>query len=271
MGISRQLNRLGHPKPLPRILSKHWKVPFFQPINLPLPFNPILIGNGKDLLLCDTGRGKLLAPSTGRLLQQLQLAGYQPDQITSVFLSHAHVDHLGGLLSEEGRPVFSSAEHFVHEREWSFWTGKNPDLSKQRLDDQTKSDFIRLAQKTFGTMEKNFKLVARGTSLIDGVVVQAAPGHTPGHTALRIQSDKQELVHIFDLANHPVIMFKNPSWTVAFDTDPALAADTRKKILNELVENRTRVFAYHLPFPGIGHVAKEGDGFRWIPEAWQQT
>jgi glyoxylase-like metal-dependent hydrolase (beta-lactamase superfamily II) len=120
-------------------------------------------------------------------------------------------------------------------------------------------------------MEKNFKLVARGTSLIDGVVVQAAPGHTPGHAALRIQSDKQELVHIFDLAQHLVIMFKNPSWTVAFDTDPAMAADTRKKILNELVENRTRVFAYHLPFPGIGHVAKEGDGFRWIPEAWQQT
>ena len=244
---------------------------FLPTDQLTLSFNPILIDNGKDLLLCDTGSGKLLGPSTGRLLQQIQLAGYQPDQITSVFLSHAHVDHLGGLLSEEGRPVFSSAQHFVHEREWSFWTGKNPDLSKQRLDDQTKSDFIRLAQKTFGTMEKNFKLVARGTSLIDGVVVQAAPGHTPGHTALRIQSDKQELVHIFDLANHPVIMFKNPSWTVAFDTDPALAADTRKKILNELVENRTRVFAYHLPFPGIGHVAKEEDGFRWIPEAWQQT
>src|SRR6267378_2708014 len=159
---------------------------FLPTDQLTLSFNPILIGNGK-----------LLGPSTGRLLQQIQLAGYRPDQITSVFLSHAHVDHLGGLLSEEGRPVFSSAQHFVHEREWSFWTGKNPDLSKQRLDDQTKSDFIRLAQKTFGTMEKNFKLVARGTSLIDGVVVQAAPGHTPGHTALRIQSDKQELVHIF--------------------------------------------------------------------------
>jgi glyoxylase-like metal-dependent hydrolase (beta-lactamase superfamily II) len=228
---------------------------------LTLSFNPLLIDNGKDLLLCGPGSGKLLVPSTGRLLQQLQLAGYKPDQITSVFLSHAHVDHLGGLLSDEGRPVFSSAQHFVNEQEWDFWTGKTPDLTKQPLDDKTKSDFIQLAQETFGTLEKNFKRVAPGTSLIDGVVVQSAPGHTPGHTALRIQSDKQELVHVFDLAHHPVVMFKNPSWTVAFDTDPALAADTRKKMFNEFAGNRTRVLAYHLPFPGVGHVAKEGMDF----------
>jgi glyoxylase-like metal-dependent hydrolase (beta-lactamase superfamily II) len=75
---------------------------FLPTDQLTLSFNPILIDNGKDLLLCDTGSGKLLGPSTGRLLQQIQLAGYQPDQITSVFLSHAHVDHLGGLLSRKG-------------------------------------------------------------------------------------------------------------------------------------------------------------------------
>jgi glyoxylase-like metal-dependent hydrolase (beta-lactamase superfamily II) len=243
---------------------------------LTISFNPILIDTGRDLLLCDTGGGKLLeryykVPSAGRLLERLQLAGYKPDQITSVFLSHAHIDHLGGLLSDQGRPVFSSAQHFVHEQEWNFWTGKNPDLSKQHFDDKTKAGSILLAQKTFETMEKNFKRVAPGTSLIDGVVMQAAPGHTPGHTALRIQSDKQELVHMFDLAHHPAIMFKNPSWTVSFDTDPAMAADTRKKMFNEFVENRTRVFGYHLPFPSIGHIAKDGDGFRWVPEAWQQT
>jgi glyoxylase-like metal-dependent hydrolase (beta-lactamase superfamily II) len=238
---------------------------------LTLSFNPILIDNGKDLLLCDTGSGKLLLPTTGRFLQQLQLAGYEPDQITSVFLSHAHVDHLGGLLTDDAKPVFSSAQHFVHDREWDFWTAKTPNLSKQRLDDKTKADFIQLAQKTFGTLDKNFRRVAAGTSLIDGAVVQAAPGHTPGHTALRIQSDKQELVHIFDLAHHPAIMFKNPSWTLAFDTDEALAAATRKKLFQELAANRSRVLGYHLPFPGVGHIAKEGGGFRWVPEAWQQA
>jgi glyoxylase-like metal-dependent hydrolase (beta-lactamase superfamily II) len=244
---------------------------FLPTDQLTLSFNPILIDTGKDLLLCDTGSGKLLAPTTGRLLQQLRTAGYEPDQVTGVFLSHAHVDHLGGLLTDDGKPVFSSAQHFVHEPEWSFWTAKKPDLSKQRLDDKSKAEFIQLAQKTFGTLEGNFKRVPAGTSLIDGVVVGTAPGHTPGHTLLRIQSDKQELVHFFDLAHHPVIMFKNPAWTVAFDTDAALAAATRKKLFAEFAANRTRVLGYHLPFPGIGHIAKDGSGYRWVPEAWQQT
>ena len=94
-----------------------------------------------------------------------------------MFLSHAHIDHLGGLLSEESKPVFGSAQHFVHDREWEFWTGKSPDLSKQRLDDKTKADFIQLAQRTFGTMESNFKRVSADQNLIDGVAMQAAPGH----------------------------------------------------------------------------------------------
>jgi glyoxylase-like metal-dependent hydrolase (beta-lactamase superfamily II) len=244
---------------------------FLPTDQLTLSFNPVLIDNGKDLLLCDTGCGKLFLPTTGRFLHQLQLAGYRPDQVTDVFLSHAHIDHLGGLLTDDGKPVFSSAQHFVHDREWDFWTGKNPDFSKQRLDDKTKADFLHLAQKTFGTLEKNFQRVAAGTSLIDGVVIQPAPGHTPGHAALRVRSDNQELVHIFDLAHHPVVMFKDPSWSVAFDTDEGLAAATRKKLFEELAANRSRVLGYHLPFPGIGHIAKDGIGYRWVPEAWQQT
>jgi hypothetical protein len=88
-----------------------------------------------------------------------------------------------GYCQRRAKPVFSSAQHYVNEQEWSFWTGKNPDLSKLRMDDKTKSDFVQLAQKTFGTMEKDFKRVAPGTSLIDGVVMQAAPGH-PGDIPL---------------------------------------------------------------------------------------
>jgi glyoxylase-like metal-dependent hydrolase (beta-lactamase superfamily II) len=258
------------PEAKPEDLKHALEEDFLPTDELTLSFNPILIENGKDLLLCDTGCGKLFEPTTGRLLQQLDRAGYRRDQITSVFLSHAHFDHLGGLLSEDGKPVFSSAQHFVHDREWDFWTGDKPDLSKQPLDNQTKSDWIHLAKKTFGTMESNFKRIAAGTSLIDGVTIEAAPGHTPGHSLLRIQSGDQRIVHIFDLAHHPVIMFKNPSWTVAADTDPAQAAATRKQLFNEFAESRTRILGYHLPFPGIGHVARDGNGFRWVPEAWVQ-
>jgi len=259
------------PEAKPEDLKHALEEDFLPTDELTLSFNPILIDNGKDLLLCDTGCGKLFQPTTGRLFQQLDRAGYRPDQITSVFLSHAHFDHLGGLLSEDGRPVFSSAQHFVPDREWNFWTEDKPDLSKQPSDDQTKSDCIQLAHKTFGTMEGNFKRLTAGTSLIDAVMIEAAPGHTPGHPLLRIQSDNQEIVHIFDLAHHPAIMFKDPSWTMSFDTDPAQAAATRKQLFAQFAANRTRILGYHLPFPGIGHVARDGNGFRWVPEAWVQT
>ena len=119
-------------------------------------YNVVLIDTGKDRLLCDTGFGRLLPTTAGHLISQLEVAGYRPNQITGVFLSHAHPDHMGGLLSADGKPVFTSAQHFINEIEWNFWTQKDPDLSKTLLSDEDKKTCAQRARDTLLALESRF-------------------------------------------------------------------------------------------------------------------
>ena len=234
-------------------------------------YNVVLIDTGKDRLLCDTGFGKLLPATAGHLVSQLAVAGYRPNQITGVFLSHAHLDHIGGLIGSDGKPVFPSAQHFIHEVEWNFWTQKDPDLSKTLLNDQDKKTYAQRARDTLLTLESRFQKFQSGKELIEGVTTELAPGHTAGHTTLHIQSGHDELVHIVDLAHNYLIMFHNPDWTIGVDSDPEQAASTRKSAFEKLAAARTRVVGFHLPFPGIGHIRKKDQGFEWVPEPWKQV
>jgi glyoxylase-like metal-dependent hydrolase (beta-lactamase superfamily II) len=234
-------------------------------------YNVVLIDNGKDLLLCDTGFGRLMPTTAGRLLAQLGVAGYRPNQITAVLLSHAHPDHQGGLLGTDGKSVFPSAQHFVSETEWNFWTQKDPDLSKTLLNEQDRKAYAQRAHDTLLALESRFQKFPSSQELIEGVTTELAPGHTPGHTILHIQSGHDELVHIVDLAHNYIIMFQNPDWTIGVDTVPEQAAATRKSVFEKLAAARTRVIGYHLPFPGIGHIRKKDQGFEWVPEPWRQV
>jgi glyoxylase-like metal-dependent hydrolase (beta-lactamase superfamily II) len=111
-------------------------------------YNVILIDTGKEVVLCDSGFGKLLSATAGHLASQLALAGYRPNQITTVFLSHAHPDHYGGLIAADGKPVFPLAKHFINETEWNFWTQKEPDLSKTRLNAEDRKTYAQSARDT---------------------------------------------------------------------------------------------------------------------------
>jgi glyoxylase-like metal-dependent hydrolase (beta-lactamase superfamily II) len=234
-------------------------------------YNVVLIDTGKDLLLCDTGFGKFLPATAGHLLSQLTIAGYRPNQITGVFLSHAHPDHMGGLIGADGKPVFSSAQHFINEIEWNFWTQKDPDLSKTLLNDQDRKTYAQRARDTLFTLESRFHKFQAENELIEGVTTEFAPGHTAGHTILHIQSGHDELVHMVDLAHNYVIMFHNPDWTIGVDSDPEQAASTRKTAFEKLAAARTRVIGFHLPFPGVGHIRKKDQGYEWVPEPWRQV
>ncbi len=111
-----------------------------------------------------------------------------------------------------------------------------------------------------------------GQKILEGSVeIVGAPGHTPGHIAVQIVSGKECLLHLADTVHHYVLMFAHPEWTSAFDSDPQMAAATRKKVFERAASDRTRVLGYHLPFPGIGHVRAAKEGFEWIPEPWAWT
>lgn len=248
---------------------------FLPTDRLELAFNVLLVRTGREVVLVDTGSGALAGPTAGRLLPGLTAAGVRPEEITAVILTHAHTDHFGGLLDAAGQPTFSRAQHFVSAPEFDFWTAPAPDLSASRVDAELKKRSVAGAQRHLLTLRDQFKRVGPGEPgmLPEGFEGILSPGHTPGHLPLRIRSGGQELVHLADAVHHYAVMIPHPEWTVAFDTNEAQAAASRRALLERAAAERTRLFGYHLPFPGVGHVrAEEGrGGFRWVPEPWSQA
>lgn len=230
-----------------------------------LYFNMLLLKTGKDIILVDTGFGP-----TGKepfhLLNNLAAAGVRPDQVTKVFLTHAHGDHMGGLLDAQGKLSFPNAEHLCAREERAFWTSATPDFSQSALDEKSRDGMISAARHIFDQVP--FTLIKEDTLLPEGVKSILAPGHTPGHITLRFESKGEMLYHLVDIAHHFALMLPHPDWTVAFDTRAPQAADTRRKVLARLSGEKIAVFGYHMPFPGLGRIMAAGEGYRWVPRPW---
>lgn len=230
-------------------------------------FNILLLRTGKETILIDAGYGGK-QPTHFDLAANLALAGIKPSEISMVFLSHAHGDHMGGMLDDSGKPVFARAQHFCSATERAFWTSKTPDFSKSRRSKEDLAAGVQAAQRVFESLR--FTDLRETTALPEGFSVLPAPGHTPGHINFRFESKGETLHHIVDLAHHYAVMLPHPEWTVSFDVDEALAAKTRKEIFARLAAEKTPVFGYHLPSPGIGWLKANGEGgYRWAPRPWE--
>ena len=235
---------------------------------LPLYVNVLVIRSGKDVALFDAGFGKGNNPKMGWLQEGLAAVGISPDEVTAGFLSHAHSDHLNGFVSN-GKPAFPNAKIYLLEEELAFWRGEKPDFSKSKRNKEQLPGMIKEVRSHFDTLQANLVPVKDGAEVLGGIVrVEAAPGHTDGHACFRVRSGKDELLHLMDLAHHHLLMFADPNWTIAFDHDPVTAVVTRKKFWKDAGDKRTRCYAFHLPWPGIGHVLPDGDAYRWWAERW---
>jgi len=245
---------------------------FLPTDRLNLDVNTLLLNIGGELILVDSGAGGLFGPTLGKQRERLAAAGVAPAQVTGVVLTHAHGDHFGGLLDGNGKLVFPNATYFASKTEVDFWTGPDPDLSKLRVPPENRKVFLDNARRYLGAIKGRLTPVSAGQKIVPGLEVVSAPGHTPGHIALLVSSGKEALLNSADTAHHHVLMFSHPDWTSAFDTDPKMAAETRRRILDRAAADGLRVLGYHLPFPGIGHVrAVKGGGFEWAPEPWNWT
>ena len=246
---------------------------FLAPTTATLEQNALVLNTGRQLILFDTGMGesmgeasKMFGPTTGRLLANMKAAGIEPSQIDVVALTHAHCDHCWALVDANGNKNFPNAQVAISEVDLKFWTD---DSNKRGPAFMT--SFIDGAKKNLAAYRDRMIMVQDGKEVVPGVTGFATPGHTLGHMVYFIADGNNVVVNTGDLAHHQILLLRKPLWEFSFDTDPKLSAQSRLKMLTRLAADKHPVLSYHFPWPGLGHVAKEGEGFGWYPEGMNVT
>ncbi|MBC8058998.1 MAG: MBL fold metallo-hydrolase [Rhizobiales bacterium] len=224
--------------------------------------NAYLINTGAKLVLIDSGAAGLFGPTLGNLLANLKAAGYQPEQVDEVYITHMHADHVGGLMAGE-KPAFPNAIVRADKHDADFW------LSPANLESAPPAmkGFFQGAQASLNpyVAAGRFKPFDGDTELVPGVRAVAARGHTPGHSTYLVESQGQKLALWGDLMHVAAVQFANPAVTIQFDTDSKAAATQRKRAYAEAARQGYLVGSSHLSFPGLGHLRAEGKGYRFVP------
>lgn len=243
---------------------------FLSPSNVILEQNILVLNTGDKLVLFDTGMGSstMFGPTTGKLPASLKAAGIDPKDIDAVVATHAHCDHVWGIMADDGSRHFPNAQIYISQADFDFWT----DEAKLSMKDPAyMKPFVEGARKNLLPNRDRMVFFKDGQEFLPGIQAMSAPGHTVGHTVFMITSDGKTLGAIGDLTHHQVLLVEKPRIEFAYDTDSKQSANTRVRVLDMLAANRIPLIAYHFPWPGVGHVAKNGDGFRYFPAPLQMV
>ncbi|GJD58601.1 MBL fold metallo-hydrolase [Methylobacterium dankookense] len=236
----------------------------FRPEQPVITLNAFLItGAGRKPVLIDTGYGHFGPETLGRVPAALALTGVKPEEVETVLVSHLHPDHVGGLVTGEGRAAYPNAEIVVHAAEARHWL---PDEALARAPEGAKPYFegARKALAPYAGRVREHE----GGELVPGISALHMPGHTPGHCGFRIVSGSASLLSFTDAVHLPAIQFKRPEAGVAFDVDGDQARETRKRVLDEAASEGCLIAGNHLEFPALGTVARDGQGYSFVPVLW---
>jgi glyoxylase-like metal-dependent hydrolase (beta-lactamase superfamily II) len=222
--------------------------------------NAFVVNTGTKLVMIDSGAGTLFGPTLGKLVTSLKAAGYKPEQIDEIYITHMHADHVGGLSAKD-RPVFPNATIRAGKGEGEFW------LSQANMEKMpAMKDFFLGAMASMKPYARKYKPIeGDDVELVPGIHALAAPGHTPGHTIYAIESKGEKMVFCGDLMHVAAVQFADPSVTIQFDVDAKSAAPQRQKLYADAAAKGYSVAFAHVSFPGIGHIRKAGTGYEWIP------
>jgi glyoxylase-like metal-dependent hydrolase (beta-lactamase superfamily II) len=230
--------------------------------------NVLYVDTGEHRVLIDSGAGGSFGPTAGFAAQHLREAGIDPESIDTLLISHAHGDHVGGIVSAEGAFIYPNAKYYISQPEWDFWSDPNASLPNSLLDDETKKEVIQGAQKTLAALKDRITQFEVGSEVIPGIRSVDASGHTPGQVAYVIGTGEQQLMATGDVFFSNPLNLEHPDWEVAFDSDSAKGVVTRKRMLAESTASRMRLIVPHMPFPGIGYVRAEEAQYGWVPINW---
>ena len=235
-----------------------------------VPFNPQLINTGSKLVLIDCGLGAgLLGPSkgaVGRTLSNLAAAGVEAKAIDIVLMSHLHPDHTNGIRAADGGMAFPNAEIMVPVKDWDFWMSE--DNANKAQSNQMMKDYFANVRKVYAGIESKVTKYDWGKEVVPGITSIATPGHTPGHTSFVVASDNSKILIQSDVTNIPEFFLRHPDWHVMYDIDPLMAAETRHKFYDMASAEKALIVGFHFTFPSLGHVEKDGSGYRLVPVAW---
>jgi glyoxylase-like metal-dependent hydrolase (beta-lactamase superfamily II) len=239
---------------------------FLSPDNVVLEQNSPIVNTGDKLVLFDTGMGtlKLFGPTTGRQQKSMAEAGIKPEEIDAVVLSHAHIDHIGGIVDSADKVLFPNAQFYIAQSDFDFWTDES------KVGGPLK-DFVLHARKNLLPVRDRLVFFKDGQEILPGIQAMAAPGHTVGHTIFMVTSEGKSFAFLGDLTHHAILLLEKPRMEFSYDTDPKQAANTRVKLLDMIAANKIPVMSYHFAWPGYGHVVKTGEGFHYIAEPMIMT
>ncbi len=232
-----------------------------------IPFTTTVLNTGGKLVVIDTGNGDTGAVTSGKWMANFRAAGFTPEQVDTVVISHFHGDHINGVRLKDGTAVFPNAEIMVPAAEWAWWMD---DAKMAAAPEGLRGAFANV-RRVFGPAAKDITQYGPDREIVTGLTTIAAPGHTPGHTAFAVTSGAGRVLLLSDTTNSPLIFARHPDWHALFDIDGDMAQATRHRMLDLAASERMQVAFYHAPFPATGHVVRSGAGYDFVPQAWSSA
>src|SRR5471030_975558 len=236
-------------------------------------FAPVVLNTGGKLVVIDTGNGAVSNANSkganGQFGANFVAAGFDPKAVDMVVISHFHGDHVNGLLTADGTPAFPNAEVLVPAVEWKFWMD---DGEMSRATPGRMQGLFKNNRNIFeAALKKKVTPYEWGKEVAPGLLAVESAGHTPGHTSYVLSSGSGKVFIQSDVTNNPYLFAANPGWHAFFDQDGDVAEKTRRRVYDMVVAEKLQVQGFHYPFPGVGNIVKDGDGYRVVPAPWNTS